>query len=225
MSNISINLIYESVMNVIREAAIENEKSLIETKKVIQDFVKDTNQAIQRISDRHEETEKQHKETEKAIAETQKAIKETEKQMRKLDNRFGKMTKQMGDLGNRFGEVMEHMVFPAIVSRFNELGYHFRIEFEGNFKVINRQRQLIAEIDAYLENDTTIAVVEIKAKPDKEDVKDHIQRIERLKQNRQEFNEPSKIIIGAIAGAVFPEKLKLLPSKLVFMCLSNPAIL
>jgi hypothetical protein len=188
-------------MNVIREAAIENEKSLIETKKVIQDFVKDTNQAIQRISDRHEETEKQMKETDKQM-------KATDKQMRRLGNRFSKVTEQMGELGNRFGEVAEHMVFPAVVVRFNELGYHFHKEFEGNFKVINRQRQLIAEIDAYLENDTTIAVVEIKAKPKEKDVENHIQRIERLKQNRQEFNEPPKTIIGALAGAVFSEKVK-----------------
>jgi hypothetical protein len=199
-------------MNVIREAAIENEKSLIETKKVIQDFVKNTNRAIAETQKQHKETEKQQRKTEKAIEETQKSIEETQKSIKGL-------SKQMGNLGNRFGEVTEHMVFPAIVSRFNKLGYRFHKEFEGNYKVINKKNQLIAEIDAYLENDTTIAVVEIKAKPDEEDVKDHIQRIEKLKQNRQEFNEPPKIIIGAIAGAVFPEKVKTVAVKAGFYVL------
>ncbi|MDR0705832.1 MAG: DUF3782 domain-containing protein [Planctomycetaceae bacterium] len=173
MSTPTISLTYEQVMQSIREAHQT-------TQQTIQDFVKDTNKAIQEISEQHKETEKSFKE----------------------------LSKQMGKLGNRFGEVTEHMVFPAVVACFNELGYHFHKEFEGNFKVINRQNQLIAEIDAYLENTTTIAVVEIKAKPDEEDVKNHIDRIEKLKQNRQEFNEPPKIIIGAIAGAVFPEKIK-----------------
>ncbi|MDR1052932.1 MAG: hypothetical protein LBL39_02050 [Planctomycetaceae bacterium] len=183
MSN-SISLTYEQVMDSIREG----QKT---TQKVIQDFVRDTNLAIQKVAEKQQEAAEK---AEKLNEETQKVMKETQK--------------QMGKLGNRFGEVTEHMVFPAVVARFNELGYHFHKEFEGNCKVINKKRELIAEIDAYLENDTTIAVVEIKAKPDEEDIQDHIQRIEKLKQNRQEFNEPPKIIIGAIAGAVFPTKIK-----------------
>ncbi|MDR2704589.1 MAG: hypothetical protein LBC02_02305 [Planctomycetaceae bacterium] len=233
MSNPTISLTYEQVMNAIHEGHQE-------TKKVIQDFVKDTNRAIQRVAERHEETEKQqkeaqkqhkemqkaiaetqkqHKETEKAIVETQKAIEETQKSIEETQKSIKGLSKQMGILGNRFGEVAEHMVFPAVVARFNELGYRFHKEFEGNFKVINKKNQLIAEIDAYLENDTTIAVVEIKAKPDEEDVKDHVQRIEKLRQNRKEFNEPSKIIIGAIAGAVFPEKIKTVAIKAGFYVL------
>ncbi|MDR0608637.1 MAG: DUF3782 domain-containing protein [Planctomycetaceae bacterium] len=180
MSNSTIALTYESVMQSIREAQQE-------TYKVIQDFAKNTDHAIKEVAEQHKEIQKETKELQKGLKD---------------------LSKQMGTLGNRFGEVTEHMVFPAVVARFNELGYHFHKEFEGNFKVINQKNQIIAEIDAYLENSTTIAVVEIKAKPDKEDVKDHIQRIQKLKQNRQEFNEQPKIIIGAIAGAVFPEKIK-----------------
>jgi hypothetical protein len=206
MSNSSISLTYEQVMNAIHE-------SHQKTQKIIQDFVRDTNKAIHSVSEQHKETEKARKETEKARKETEKARKETEKQHRETEKALKQLSKQMGTLGNRFGEVAEHMVFPAVVTRFNELGYHFHKEFEGNFKVINKNNQIIAEIDAYLENTTTIAVVEIKTKPDKEDIKDHIKRIEKLKQNRQEFNDPPKIIIGAIAGAVFPEKIKTLAVK------------
>jgi hypothetical protein len=232
-----------------------------ETYKVIQDFVKDTNQAIQRVSVQHEETKKslqelsaQHKETEKAIdrvsaqhKETEKAIdrvsvqhKETEKaidrvsaqheetkkslqeyinegrkerkklskQIGILGKQMGILGKQMGTLGNRFGEITEHMVFPAVVKRFNELGYNFNFEFEGNCKVRDKNNQIIAEIDIYLENGTTIAVVEVKTKPDLNDIGKHIQRIEKLKQNRKEKNEPSKKLIGAIAGAIFPKEVK-----------------
>ncbi|MDR1270834.1 MAG: tektin family protein [Planctomycetaceae bacterium] len=198
MSNSTISLTYEQVMDSIREAQKV-------TQKAIQDFVKDTNLAMQEVAEQQKKTQKAIEETQKQHKETEKAIKETQK--------------QMGKLGNRFGEVTEHMVFPAVVSRFNELGYRFHTEFEGNFKVINKKNKLIAEIDAYLENDTTIAVVEIKAKPNEEDIEAHIQRIEKLKQNRQEFNDPPKIIIGAIAGAVFPAKIKAVAIKAGFYVL------
>jgi hypothetical protein len=114
----------------------------------------------------------------------------------------------MGTLGNRFGELVEHMVFPTIVKRFNKLGYHFNFEFSGNCKIRDKNDRVIAEIDAYLENGTTIAVVEIKTKPDINDINKHIQRIEKLKQNREEKKEPLKILIGAIAGAIFPKEVK-----------------
>jgi hypothetical protein len=212
MSNPSISSTYESVMQAIREAQQE-------TYKVIQDFVKDTKQALDRVSAQHEKTEKtidrvsaQHEETEKAIKELsvqhEKASKEIAIERKKTEKEIKKLSKQMGTLGNRFGELAEHMVFPAVVKRFNELGYHFNFEFSGNCKVRDKNNQIIAEIDAYLENGTTIAVVEVKTKPDLNDIDKHIQRIEKLKQNRKEKNELPKTLIGAIAGAIFPKEFK-----------------
>jgi hypothetical protein len=51
-------------------------------------------------------------------------------------------------------------------------------------------------------------VVEVKTKPDLNDIDKHLQRIEKLRQNRQEKNEPPKTLIGAIAGAIFPKEVK-----------------
>jgi hypothetical protein len=193
-----------------------------ETYKVIQDFVKDTKQAMQEVSEQHKETEKainrvteRHEETEKAIQETEKALKElskqheeTVKERKKTEKEIKKLSKQMGTLGNRFGELAEHMVFPSVVKRFNEIGYNFNFEFEGNCKIRDKNNKIVAEIDIYLENGTTIAVVEVKTKPDLHDIEKHIQRIEKLKQNRQEKNISPKILIGAIAGAIFPKEVK-----------------
>ncbi|MDR2439225.1 MAG: hypothetical protein LBE12_07645 [Planctomycetaceae bacterium] len=212
MSDHSIFSIYESVMQSIREAQQE-------TYKVIQNFVNDTNQAIQRVSEQHERTEKtidrvsvQHEETKKSLQELSAQHKETQKSLQEYveegKKERKKLSKQMGTLGNRFGEITEHMVFPAVVKRFNELGYNFNFEFEGNCKVRDKNNQVIAEIDIYLENGTTIAVVEVKTKPDLNDINKHIQRIEKLKQNCQEKNEPPKKLIGAIAGAIFPKEVK-----------------
>jgi hypothetical protein len=189
-----------------------------ETYKVIQDFVKNTEKAhqeteksIDRISEKHVETEKsidriseKHAETEKSIREFTEQSENSRKEMQKM---LKNLSRRFGDLSNRFGEIAEQMVFPGIVARFNELGYKFNKEFNGNFKV-RKNNQVIAEIDALLENGTTIAVVEIKTKPVVQDIDKHIQRIEKLKQNRLELQEPPKKIIGAIAGATFPKEVK-----------------
>ncbi|MDR2705057.1 MAG: tektin family protein [Planctomycetaceae bacterium] len=190
MSSPSIFPTYEQVMNAIHE-----------TQKAIQDFAKNTNQALDRVSAQHEEAVKERKKTEDERKKTEKEIRKTDKEIRKL-------SKQMGALGNRFGELAEHMVFPAVVKRFNELGYHFNFEFAGNCKVRDQNDRIIAEVDAYLENGTTIAIVEVKTKPDLNDIDKHIQRIEKIKQNRKEKNELPKILIGAIAGAIFPKEVK-----------------
>jgi ATPase subunit of ABC transporter with duplicated ATPase domains len=221
MSNTTTSLLYEQVMESIRE-------SQKVTQTVIQDFVKETNLAMQKLAERQQKfVEEQQKAAEerqqkfveeqqkvaeeaakRAAEEDQKRHEEEQKRHEEMEKSTKELRRQMGELGNRFGEVTEHMVFPAIVARFNELGYRFNKEFEGNCKVIDNNGKIIAEIDAYLENHTTIAVVEIKSKPKEGDIGDHIQRIEKLKQNRQELKEPTKIIIGAIAGAVFTEKVK-----------------
>jgi hypothetical protein len=212
----------EKSIDRVSEQQKETEKSIDR----VSEQQKETEKAIDRVSEQHKETVKsidrvseQHKETEKALKEY---VNESEKEMKKLSKQteaLGKQTealgkqmrnlgKQMGTLGNRFGEIAEHLVFPAVVKRFNELGYNFNFEFEGNCKVRDKNNQIVAEIDVYLENGVTIAVVEVKTKPDLLDIDKHIQRIEKLKQSRKEKNEPPKILIGAIAGAIFPKEVK-----------------
>ncbi|MDR0611358.1 MAG: DUF3782 domain-containing protein [Planctomycetaceae bacterium] len=188
-------------MQAIREAQQE-------TYKVIQNFVKNSDQSIQRLAEQHKETEKALRELSEQHKEAEKARKETEKAHKEMKNAMKYLSKRFGDMGNRFGEIAEQMVFPGVVARFNELGYKFNKEFSGNFKVRNKENQVIAEIDALLENGTTIAVVEVKTKPVLDDVDKHLQRIEKLKQNRREQKEPPKKIIGAIAGAIFPKEVK-----------------
>jgi hypothetical protein len=201
----------EKAINRVSEQQKETEKAI----NRVSEQQKETEKAINRVSEQQKETEKAHKETEKALRElseqhkeAEKARKETEKAHKEMKNAMKYLSKRFGDMGNRFGEIAEQMVFPGVVARFNELGYKFNKEFSGNFKVRNKENQIIAEIDALLENGTTIAVVEVKTKPVLDDVDKHLQRIEKLKQNRREQEETPKKIIGAIAGAVFPKEVK-----------------
>jgi hypothetical protein len=100
------------------------------------------------------------------------------------------------------------MVFPSIVARFNELNYTFHKEFSGNFKIRDAAGKTLTEIDVLLENGNTIAVVEVKTKPQEKHIPKHLDRIAIFKQYRIDMNEPPKTIIGAIAGAIFPKEVK-----------------
>ena len=160
---------------------------------------------------RLEESNRRLEENDRLIKETAEQMKETDRRMDKrqkeLDKRQKALDKRMGYLDNRFGELAEHLVSPGIEKRFNELGYHFgEATTSCRFKIKEKGR-VKAEIDILLENGDTVMAVEVKAKPDKEDLEDYLNKMEILRDYRRKNNDKKKIQ-GAIAGAIFGESLK-----------------
>jgi predicted AAA+ superfamily ATPase len=138
--------------------------------------------------------------------------------MRKLEANVDKTTlsvdrlsKNMGGLNNSFGEMVEHLVAPNIVSKFNELGYHFkkvskRTEFFEN-------GQVVTEVDLLLENEKTIAIIEIKSSPTTDDIEKHLKRMQIVRRDFERSRDTPKELIGAVAGAIFPDNIKRLAIK------------
>ena len=114
--------------------------------------------------------------------------------------------RQMGDLHNRFGELAEHLVAPGINERFNEMGYHFGEVMPGGVKIVEDGKTK-TQIDLLLENDDTVMAIEVKSKPDEDDIADHIRRLEILREYRHRKNDHRQVE-GAIAGAIFGEAAK-----------------
>jgi hypothetical protein len=132
--------------------------------------------------------------------ETDRRMKETDRQMKETDKKFG-------ELGIRFGEVVEHLVAAGIEEKFNKLGYHFsEIAPEGH-KILDDNGQKKAQIDILLENGETVMAVEVKSKPNNKDIKEHVERLQILRESRSRKNDKRKIE-GAIAGAVFKDNVK-----------------
>ena len=135
--------------------------------------------------------------------ETDRIIKESQKETDRI----------IGKLGGRFGEMVEHLVAPNIESKFNELGFMFT-RTSTNVKIINPETsKTTAEIDIFLENGDVAIAVEVKAKPNQDDVDEHIIRMEKLRryaefsadrQNRQD----NRRYQGAVAGAVFSDSVR-----------------
>jgi len=172
----------------------------------------------ERLKQQMAETDRQMKESDERLkqqmAETDRRMKERDeeftrrmqetdrglKESKKLIDSIGK---QMGDLTNRFGEIAEHLVVPGIAARFNELGYHFGSIVDGNYKILDENGKIKTELDIVLENDESIIVVEVKAKPRIGDVEHHIRRLEIFREFRNKRHRDERKIMGAIAGAIF----------------------
>jgi hypothetical protein len=148
-----------------------------------------------------QETDRQIKETQQ---ETDRLIRELRDNGKETDRRMKELQKSMGDLGNRFGELAEHLVMPNIVQKFNALNYHFD-DIAKERKIVNPETGRIeAEFDILLENDAYSIGVEVKIKPAEKDVRDHIRRLEFLRNHKDKRGD-KRAIRGAIAGAIMPD--------------------
>ena len=131
--------------------------------------------------------------------ETDRQIKETSRQMKETD-------KRVGELADRFGDIVEHMVVPNLVARFQELDFTFT-KVSRNVKITDKRNRVLAEVDAFLENGGKVMIVEIKGKPRIDYINDHIERMNKLRVYADLHNDKRKYL-GAVAGVVFDESVK-----------------
>ena len=146
-------------------------------------------------------------ETDRKFQETREQMKETDLEIEKTGRQIKELSRQMGGLHNSFGELAEHMVAPGIVERFNKLGYHFDAVSPKGQRILDKHGKVKTEVDILLENGDYIIAVEVKSKPVEKDIEHHTNRLKILREHRNKHRDMRKIR-GAIAGAVFPAKLK-----------------
>jgi len=139
-----------------------------------------------------QETALRFKETDRKFQETREQIKET--------------NKRIGELGNRFGEIAEHLVAPGIVEKFNNIGYNFDdISTRGREYKDPKTRQHLAEVDIVLENRSILIAVEVKSKANKQDIKEHLARMNVLRRIADSMQDTRKYR-GAIASAIITKE-------------------
>jgi hypothetical protein len=139
--------------------------------------------------------------------EHEQRIQETDRELKEIARVVKDQSKQIGGLSNSFGELAEHLVAPGMVKKFNALGYHFTKKQAGPETVRDAQGKILTQIDVLLENGEYAIAVEVKSRPTVNDIPHHITRLELLRQDKIRKHD-TKIIRGAIAGAVFPDDVK-----------------
>ena len=151
--------------------------------------LKETDRRMQEQKEKHEEEWRELKEQ----------MKETDRQMKETDRRIG-------SLGNRFGEMVEYMVLPNLIEKFKEHGFIFTKAYPHAI-IKDSNLNFITEVDITLEDGDKTMIVEVKSKPCIDDIKEHIERMEKIRTYANSRNDKRKYL-GAIAGMIFndPEK-------------------
>jgi hypothetical protein len=159
--------------------------------------------------ERQEREEREAKEREAHRKETDERLKKLDAFIEKTNRAIRDTNGKVGNLDHRFGELIEHLIAPGVVQRFHEFGYQFEDvipPFSRKYK--KEDGQVIAQVDILLENPETILVIEVKAKPNLDDIYKLIGKMETIHQYYCEQKPVNKKLIGAIAGAIFPKNIK-----------------
>jgi hypothetical protein len=134
-------------------------------------------------------------------AETKAQVAETTKNVDRMCKRVDNVCATLGGLGNSFGEMIESMVLPNLIDKFDKLGLHFTVAHRDT-KIKDKAHNICAEIDAFLENGEKAVATEIKSKPDMRDIDRHIERMEKVRKYA-DLRDDKRKYLGAIAGVTF----------------------
>jgi hypothetical protein len=141
----------------------------------------------------------QAQETDRLIKEQ---AQETDRKFRETERLIRQNQKMMSDLGRKFGKIIEHMFIPNLKEKFNVLGYEFG-KAASNVLIGNKEHNIYAEIDVFLENGDCALAVEVKTQANINDIQEHVERMEKLRRYF-DLHKDQRKLYGAIAAAVIP---------------------
>ena len=167
---------------------------------------KETDRIVKENALQIKETDRIVKETAQQMKETAQQMKETDRQIKETGRRIDEYNKRFGDFTNRFGEVVEYMVVPNLLVKFEELGLVFPKANEHT-KIKDKINNIFFEIDIMLENGDKAILVEVKTKLSTENIQDHIMRIEKMR-TYADLHGDKRSFLGAVASVVLTENVK-----------------
>ncbi|MFP3041168.1 hypothetical protein LQZ19_05035 [Treponema primitia] len=146
-------------------------------------------------------------ETDQKFRESDRKFQEDMKKSREENDRQIKETRKfLSELGQKLGSVVEHMFIPNLHKNFHQFGYTFG-KSSANVLIQDRVHQIHAEVDVFLENGDCAMAVEIKTQPNNNDIRDHVERMEKLRQ-WADLHDDKRQLYGAVAGAIIPDNVR-----------------
>jgi hypothetical protein len=173
---ITVNELFAVLEASIRKLSAENAK----TEASIREFSEQTKRTIDQLS-----------------IENRKTSAEVRKVTKTLDESFG-------GISRRLGRLTELVVVPKIRFNMNELGHNFESSKVDMLirGVVGGRKEDIAEVDMLLYGLTEAMAVEIKTRLKDHHVKDHIDRLQDLRDNEDDAGIKDKKLFGAMVGIV-----------------------
>jgi len=192
MSELNAESVLASIVE-LRESIVESRKETAELRASL-----DKSNAELRAS-----IAEQGKRMEQETAELRASIAEQGKRMDKVLDELRVNNHRVGELTNKVGRIVEKVVVPNIVDKFNEKGFKFDA-VSTNVEFLNEKKDgNLAEVDALLENGKFVIAVETKMDLSVSDVNAHIKRLQAL---RKVPRFKGKKIYGAVSTAIAREK-------------------
>ena len=184
---------YEDILALFQET----DRKFQETDRKFQE----TDRMFQDTDRKFQDTDRKFKDTDRKFKDTDRKFQETERVLReKLD----RVTNAIGKLGNRLGDFIEEAVRPAAVRLFRERG----IEVHEVHQQVSASRGGEGiEVDLLVINDEDAIAIECKSLLSVDDVKEHRERLARLKRLLPAY--AGKRMLGAVAAMVIPEEVAL----------------
>ncbi len=150
---------------------------------------------------REAQMEKERKERE---AQMEKERKERERERKEWEKNWDKAlaatNKKIAEITDVLGLFAEEQVAPAVLKLFSQFNWDLR-EVMHHVKVTDERRQIVAEVDLLLVNDTVSVAVEVKNRLRKDDIDEHLQRLETMKKYPSRAFADTRLY-GAIAAMV-----------------------
>ena len=164
---------------------------------------------MQETDQKIHETAQQMKETDRKIAElskeTDRKMQETAQQMKETDRKITELSKNIGGLSGSLGRLMESMFSAKLWELFTGLGYEFTKGCRD--QKFREHKRVIAEVDIFLENGDYAMPVEIKTILSRDDVDEHLERIEKIR-GYMDAKGDGRRLVGAIAGGSVGEDVR-----------------
>ena len=160
---------------------------------------------FQEVAEEQKETARRIKElSQEADKRSRELSEEADRRGRELDARLDKISKNLGGLGNSLGELIETLIAARLWEKFAAYPYNLQRAYR-RVPIFGEANRAITDIDILLSNTGWAMAVEVKREPKKDDIDDHIIRMERIcKYPPAEVK--GKKLLGALAGgAVEPD--------------------
>ena len=182
-----------------QESQKETQKQMQESQKQMQVIYEQTQKEIKDSQQRTDKTIAEFiKNTDKTIAEFTKNTDKTIAELTKnTDKTIKELSKNIGGLGNSLGRLTEVLFSAGLLEKFNKLGYPFTKQSPN--VIYHHDNKVLAEVDYLLENGEYAMPVEVKTELTADNVNDHLQRMERIRQYFDMQGEKRKLV-GAVAG-------------------------
>lgn len=136
-------------------------------------------------------------ETDKKFAETNRMAKQSDMRMEKLNK---ELSRKIADLGDTLGRFAEEQVRADLIDKFDKWGIPVHA-ITNHFIQRDANNEYAYEIDILIYNSKYVVATEVKNTLKKDDVDEHLERMEKMQELPLPATE-GKIILSAVAGMI-----------------------